>query len=113
MTPQDKATPVPWCVQSENHIWCGDADSPNAPLFAPQTRYRQWGREISMEEHCANAALIVQSVNERAALIAERDGLREALELVLEAQLGDETFSDIWPERAALAKSALSPSKVG
>lgn len=50
-------TPGPWSVH-DGHVWSGEYDSADVPLFRPAREYRRWGREVSHEEHEANARLI-------------------------------------------------------
>ena len=55
-----KHTPGPWRVEvGTTLIWAPDGNSINGvPVAMCDTAYRSWGRQIPLDEHEANAALI-------------------------------------------------------
>ena len=101
------ATPTPWTLHkvmdaAPDHTGCVNIRRSDENIFGVCTRYG------TPDE--ANAALIVQAVNERAGLIAERDALRSALEKCHAWLTGnknaDTVMQTIEQARAALAKGA-------
>jgi hypothetical protein len=52
-------TPGPWEVEEDTTlIWARDGGVNGTPVARCETQFRQWGRNVPMEEHEANANLI-------------------------------------------------------
>ena len=103
---QTQHTPGPWVIQYDDEtVIVGGPWREKIATTLP--------RSIDADSEAtkleiANAAFIVEAVNSHAALLAERDALREALEVAVRAGRG---LGSEWrlKARAALALSQVKP----
>lgn len=89
-------TPTPWHVGGHP---CDGSGSDWREILTNSLPYQPHFIATALK---ADAELIVQAVNERAQLLAERDALKAALEMVIEhGQLGNHAHWDMSMERGA------------